>query len=127
VSRISALRRTTDVVEHREGGDPTTTHLVPGRTRHEPITLEQGISLDSAFEEWANRVSGPAGPQADFRKEIRIEVYDPRGKLALAYDVHRCWPSEYVALPALDPGQNVILIQTLTLQNEGWERDTSIG
>jgi phage tail-like protein len=92
------------------------------------ITLERGITHDADFEAWARLVAGSPEPepQVAFRKEVRIEVYDARGRLAVAYDVHRCWPSDYAALDGLEAGSECALIQSLTLQNEGWERDTSI-
>lgn len=126
IRRVSALKRTTDVVEYREGGDAGTTHRLPGRTRYEPVTLERGVSHDSAFEAWANQVAGNQAPALRYRREVRIEVYD-EGRLVLAYDIHRCWPSEYVALSDLETGSEGCLIQSLTLQNDGWERDGSVG
>jgi phage tail-like protein len=127
VSRVSGLKRTTEVVEYRDGNDPGTTQKLPGRTQHDAITLERGISHDSDFESWANLVVGDGAPALAFRKEVRIEVYDEAGRLALAYNVHRCWPSEYVALRGLEAHPECCLIQSLTLQNEGWERDASVG
>jgi len=132
VSRISALRRATEVVAHREGGDPNATRLSPGLTSFEPITLERGISHDSAFEAWANLVwrlgagLGTEAALADFRKDIVIELYNEAGQVVLAYKVFRCWVSEYQALPSLDADASAIAIQSITLQHEGWERDTSV-
>lgn len=127
VSQVSALKRTTEVVEYREGADAGTTRKMPGRIQHEAITLQRGISHDSDFESWASQVMGDEAPAPQFRKVVRIEVYDEAGRLALAYDVHRCWPSEYVALKGLEADPQGCLIQSLTLQNEGWERDASVG
>jgi phage tail-like protein len=126
VSRVSPFRRTSEVVEYREGGVDGTTIRMPGRTRYEPITLERGMSHDPAFESWASQVTGNEAPAPGFRKEVRIELYDPAGRLMLAYNAHRCWPSEYVALSGLEAGSPCCLFQSLTLQNEGWERDTSV-
>ena len=50
VSKVSSLKRTTEVVEHRVGGDPSTSHKSPGRTKYEAITLERGVTHDVAFE-----------------------------------------------------------------------------
>jgi phage tail-like protein len=132
ITKVSALRRTTEVVEYRDGNSGATLKL-PGVIGFDPITLERGITRDTAFEAWARLVSGVTGAPLAFRKEVRIEVYDARGRLALAYDVHRCWPSEYVALGPLESnggspgaGSDSGLIHALTLQNEGWERDLSI-
>ncbi len=127
VSRVSGLRRSTEVVEYREGGVPDSSRLSPGRTNYEPITLERGITHDRAFEDWANQVwrPGAGGALASFRKDIIIEVCDEAGQLILAYKVHRCWVSKYQALPPLAADGNPTLIESITLEHEGWERDTS--
>ena len=131
ISRVSALRRVTEVIEHREGGDPSTSRKSPGRTRYEPITLERGVTHDAAFEDWANKVwrLGAGGSEVslrDFRKDISIELLNEAGQVALAYKIYRVWVSEYSALPELDASANAVAIQTLVLQNEGWERDTDV-
>jgi phage tail-like protein len=132
VSRVGALTRTTDVVSHREGGDPSTNRLSPGQTNYSPITLERGVTHDVEFEQWANRVwnyGGGLGAESslkDFRKDIIIELYNEAGQLVIAYHVFRCWVSEYTALPELDAGGNAIAIQSITLQHEGWVRDTAV-
>ncbi len=132
VSKVSALRRTTEVIEHREGGDPSTTRKSPGQTKYEAITLERGVTHDPEFEQWANKVwNHGAGLGAevslkDFRKDIIIELYNEAGQLVIAYKVYRCWVSEYQALPELDANGNAVAIQTLKLENEGWERDYEV-
>jgi phage tail-like protein len=132
VSRIGPLVRVTEVVEHREGGDPNSTRKAPGLTKYEPIILERGVSHDTAFEEWANlvwRLGAALGTEVglkDFRKDIILEFYNEAGQLALAYKVYRCWVSEYQALPSLDANANGVAIQHIKLENEGWERDTSV-
>jgi phage tail-like protein len=132
VSKVSALSRTTEVVEHREGGDPSTVRKSPGQTKFEAVTLERGVTHDTEFEKWANKVwnlgagLGSEVSLRDFRKDLIIEVYNEAGQVAIAYNVLRCWPSEYQALPELDAGANAVAIQTLKLENEGWERDTSV-
>ena len=132
VSKISALSRTTEVVEHREGGDPSTVRKSPGQTKFEAITLERGVTHDTEFEKWANKVwnlgsgLGSEVSLRDFRKDVIIEVYNEAGQLAISYNVLRSWPSEYQALPELDASANAVAIQTLKLENEGWERDTSV-
>ena len=132
VSKISALKRTTEVVEHREGGDPSTSRKSPGRTKYEPITLERGVTHDPEFEKWANKVwnfesgLGVEVSLKDFRKEIIIEVYNEAGQLAIAYKVYRCWVSEFQSLPDLDANANAVAIQTIKLENEGWERDYEV-
>jgi phage tail-like protein len=132
VSRVSALNRTTDAVLHREGGDPSTPHVSPGRTQYEAITLERGVTHDTAFENWANQVwrlgSLPRGETASssFRKDVAIEVLDETGNVALRYLIYRCWVSEYSALPNLDAETNAALIESITLEHEGWTRDLSV-
>ena len=133
VSRVSALKRSTEVIEHREGGDPSTSRKSPGRTQFEPITLERGVTHDPDFEKWANKDwtlgAGPGSEVSlkDFRKDIVIEIYNEAGQLALAYKVFRCWVSEFTALPDLDANAGAVLLQHIKLENEGWERDTSVG
>lgn len=132
VSRVSALRRTTQVVAHRQGGDPSTSHKAPGAIQYEPITIERGVTHDMEFERWANKVASlgaSAGDQAslkDFRKDVLLELYNEAGQLVMAYKVYRCWPSVFQALPNLDANANAVVIQTLVLENEGWERDYDI-
>jgi phage tail-like protein len=128
VSKISALRRSTEVVEHRAGGDPSTSHKSPGRTSYDSITLERGVTHDTDFEQWANLVWSLGGEIAlkDFRKDIIIEFYNEAGQLALAYKVHRCWVSEFQALPNLDANATSVAFESIKLENEGWERDTSV-
>lgn len=129
VSKVGALKRSTELVEHREGGDPSTSRKSPGRTKFEAISLERGVTHDTEFEKWANKVwnygsgLGAEVSLKDFRKDVIIEVYNEAGQLALAYKVYRCWVSEFQALPDLDANANAIAIQTIKLENEGWERD----
>jgi phage tail-like protein len=132
VSKVGALKRSTEMVEHREGGDPSTTRKSPGKTKYEAITLERGVTHDLEFERWANKVwnfgagLGQEVSLKDFRKDISIEVYNEAGQKVLAYNLFRCWVSEYQSLPDLDASANAIAIQTIKLENEGWERDLSV-
>ncbi len=132
VSKVGALKRTTEPITHREGGDPSTERKSPGQTKYEAITLERGVTHDPEFEQWANKVwnfgsgLGSEVSLKDFRKDIIIEVYNEAGQLAIAYKVYRCWVSEYQALPELDASGNAVAIQTLKLENEGWERDYDV-
>ncbi|MCX7707520.1 MAG: phage tail protein, partial [Anaerolineae bacterium] len=127
VSKVSALKRTTEVVKHREGGDPSSSRKSPGRTEFEAITLERGVTHDPEFERWANKVwnfgagLGAEASLKDFRKDIIIEVYNEAGQLVLAYKVYRCWVSEFQAQADLDANANAVLIQSIKLENEGWE------
>ena len=132
VSKVGALRRTTEVITHRDGGDPSSEHKSPGKTTYEPITLERGVTHDLDFERWANRTwvsGGGLGAEAslaDYRKNIIIEVYNEAGQLAIAYKVYRCWVSEFQALPDLDANAGAVAIQHIKLENEGWERDVDV-
>jgi phage tail-like protein len=132
VSKVGSLKRSTEVVEHREGGDPSSARKSPGRTKFEAIMLERGVTHDTEFEKWANKVwnygsrLGAEVSLKDFRKDLIIEVYNEAGQLALAYKVYRCWVSEFQALPDLDANANAIAIQSIKLENEGWERDYEV-
>jgi phage tail-like protein len=132
VSKVSALKRTTEVVRHRDGGDPSSSRKSPGRSEFEAITLERGVTHDTEFEKWANKVwqvgagLGQEVSLKDFRKNLILEVYNEAGQVALAYKIYRCWVSEYQALPDLDANANAVAIQHLKLENEGWERDQDV-
>lgn len=132
VSRVSGLRRATEVVEHREGGDPSTPRRSPGITRFEPIVIERGLTHDLAFNDWAAKAwsygagLGKEVSLADFRKDIVIELLNEAGQLAIAFRVFRCWVSEYQALPDLDADTAEVAIEWIRLENEGWERDLSL-
>lgn len=132
VSKVSALKRTTEPIKHREGGDPSSERVSPGKTTYDPITLERGVTHDLEFEKWANKIwnhgagLGSEVSLKDFRKDIIIEMYNEAGQLVISYKVYRCWVSEYTALPELDASANAVAIQSLQLQHEGWERDTDV-
>jgi phage tail-like protein len=132
VSKVGALKRSTEPVKHREGGDPSSDRKSPGRSNYEAITLERGVTHDTEFERWANKVwNFSAGPGAevslaDFRKDILIDVFNEAGQKVLSYKVYRCWVSEFQALPDLDANANAVAIQTIKLENEGWERDLDV-
>jgi len=131
ISKVGALKRTTEVVKHRVGGDPSTSRKSPGRTEFDAIMLERGVTHDTAFEAWARKVwnfgagLGQETSLQDFRKDIILEFYNEAGQLALAYIIHRCWVSEFQSLPDLDANANAVAIQHMKLENEGWERDVS--
>ena len=132
VSKVGMLKKTTEVVKHRDGGDPSTSHKSPGRTEFDAITLERGVTHDPEFENWAGKVwnfGGGLGAEVslkDFRKDIIIEVYNEAGQKVIAYNVYRCWVSEFQALPDLDANANAIAIKHLKLENEGWARDPAV-
>jgi phage tail-like protein len=126
------LKRTTEVVKHREGGDLSTSRKSPGRSEFDAITLERGVTHDTTFEAWARKVwnfgaaLGAEVSLKDFRKDIILELYNEAGQLAIAYKIYRCWVSEYLAMPDLDANANAVAIQHIKLENEGWERDTDV-
>lgn len=131
ISKVSALKRITEVVEHREGGSPSSSRKSPGLTTFAPITLERGVTHDTEFEKWANKVWHPSGlgtevSLKDFRKDLVIEFYNEAGQLVLSYKVFRCWVSEYQALPDLDANANAVALEHIKLENEGWERDYDV-
>jgi phage tail-like protein len=132
ISKVGTLKRTTEVVKHREGGDPSSSRKSPGRTEYEALTLERGVTHDKEFEQWANKIwnfgsgLGSEVSLKDFRKNILIELYNEAGQLAIRYKVFRCWVSEFQSLPDLDANANAVAIQHIKLENEGWERDAEV-
>ena len=130
LSKCGALKKTTEVTPWYEGGDSSGPHQIPGKTKYDPITMEAGVTYDHSFEEWANLVNNFQGDAAmslsRFRKDITIEVYNPNGQKVLAYNVFRCWVSEYEALPQLDASGSAVMITHVKLENEGWTRDASV-
>lgn len=132
ISKVGALKRTTEVVTHRVGGDPSSSRKSPGRTEFDAISLERGVTHDLEFEKWANKVwnygagLGSEASLRDFRKDLTIEMYNEAGQLVIAYNVYRCWVSEFQALPELDANANAVAIQMIKLENEGWERDVAV-
>ncbi len=132
ISKVSALKRSTEVVEHREGGDPSTSRKSPGRSKYEPVTLERGVTHDIDFEQWANKIwsygsgAGAEMSLADFRKDLIVDMFNEAGQKVISYQLYRCWVSEFQALPDLDANANAIAIQLLKLEIEGWERDYAV-
>jgi phage tail-like protein len=130
ISKVTALKRSTEPVTHREGGDPSTPRVSPSSWKFEPVTLERGVTHDLDFEAWANLVYSTDGDAAislrNFRKDVIIELLNEQGVKVKAYNVYRCWVSEYTTLPDLDANANAIAIESMVLQNEGWERDEAV-
>ncbi|MGD0376720.1 MAG: phage tail protein [Streptosporangiaceae bacterium] len=132
VSKCSMLKRTTEVVKHREGGDPSTTRKSPGRTEYDAVTLERGVTHDTAFENWADKVwslgagLGSEVSLKDFRKDMILDIFNEAGQKAISYKIYRCWVSEYQAVPDFDANANAVAIQHIKLECEGWERDLSV-
>ncbi|MBF0686760.1 MAG: phage tail protein [Cellulomonas sp.] len=132
VSKVGALKRTTEVIDVRAGGDVSTVFRSPGQSKFEAVTLERGVTHDREFEQWANKVwnyeaaLGAEVSLKDFRKDITIEMYNEAGQLVIAYNLYRCWVSEYQAFPELDASGNAVAIQSIKLENEGWLRDVAV-
>lgn len=130
VSKVTMLKRSTEPVTHREGGDPSTVRVSPSVWKYDAVTLERGVTHDPEFENWANLINTTHGDASislkNFRKDIIIELLDEQGTPAKVYKLYRCWCSEYQALPELDANAHVIAIEKLVLQNEGWERDVAV-
>jgi phage tail-like protein len=132
ISKLGALKRTTEVVKHREGGDPSSSRKAPGRTEYDAITLERGVTHDVEFENWAERIwsqgsgLGQEVSLQDFRKDIIIEMMNEAGQVAISYHLYRCWVSEFQALPDLDSNANAVSIQHMKIENEGWRRDEAV-
>ena len=132
VSKVSPLKRTTEVVKHRNGGDPSSPRKSPGRSEFEAITLERGVTHDPEFDRWANKVwqvgagRGAEVSLADFRKDLLIQVLNEAGQVAVVHKVYRAWPSEVQILGEMDANANAVAIQSLKLECEGWERDYEV-
>jgi phage tail-like protein len=130
VSKVSALKRSTEVVSHREGGDASTQRHSPSTWKFEPITLERGVTHDTEFEDWANKVygveAGTVSTLKNFRKDILVELLNEQGAVAKAYKIFRCWVSEYQSLPELDANGHAVAFEHIVLQNEGWVRDLDV-
>ena len=120
ISRVSALARSTEVLQYRSGGD-SHSHLIPGATRHDAVVLERGVTDDRSFEQWASLV-GETSLQ-DFRKNVIIHLLNEAGEPVVTYVVRRCWPSRYQALPDLLAQKHEVAVESLTLENEGWQRE----
>jgi phage tail-like protein len=131
VSKVTGLKRTTEVVKHREGGDPSSSRKKPGRTEYDAIVLERGITHDMEFHNWTSKVwnygngLGAETSLADFRKDITLELYNEAGQLVIAWKIYRCWVSEYQP-PELDANANAVAIERLKVENEGFERDEDV-
>ncbi len=130
LNKCTALRKSTEVEEWREGGDPSTSRKLPGKTKYEAVTLSAGVTHDDTFEKWANLINNFQGDAAmslkNFRKDVTLDVFNEAGQKVISYNIFRCWVSEYQALPDLDASANAVMIQTIKLENEGWERDKSV-
>jgi phage tail-like protein len=130
VSKVSGFKRSSDAIEYKEGGNMLIRKGL-GRTKYEAITIERGVTFDTDFEDWANAAQvlnqgSPSQSLANLRKELRIELLNEAGQPVHRYLVHNCWVSEFQALSDLDAGGNAVAIEHIKIENEGWERDTSL-
>lgn len=130
VSKVTALKRVSDVIEYKEGGYNIILKGL-GRTKYDAITLERGVTQDLDFITWANATQvldqgHPTTSLANLRREIRIQLLNEAGQAVHGYIVHRCWVSEFQALPDLDAGASAIALEHIKLENEGWEVDPSV-
>lgn len=130
LSKMSALKRTTDVIDWREAGSNSISTKLPGPTKFEAITMEQGLTHDRTFIDWANLVSNPQGDKAmslkNYRKEVTVEVLNLQGVAVMAFILRRAWPSEFTALPELDANAKAVAIQSLKFEHEGFSIDESV-
>jgi phage tail-like protein len=130
LTKMGALKRTTEMVEFREAGENITSRKLPGKSSYTAVTLEAGVTYDSAFEDWANLVNDFASHSitslGEFRKNIIVDMFNEAGQKALSYTLYRCWVSEYQALPDLDAGANAVAITTMKLEYEWFERDQAV-
>ena len=125
VSKVSALKRSHDVIDHKTGGDAIIRKGI-GRVKYEPITLERGVTHDDSFEQWANAgqvldMGSPSSSLKNLRKQVTIVLLNEAAQPVHKYVVHRAWVSEFQALPDLDAGTNAVAIEHIKLENEGWE------
>jgi phage tail-like protein len=130
VSKVSAVKRTSKVIEYNEGGSGITLKGL-GRTSYDPLTIERGLTFDSDFQDWANAAQlldkGAATTSlANLRREVRIELLNEMGQAVYRFTVHRCWVSEYQALSDLDAGGTGVALEHIKLEHEGWERDVTL-
>lgn len=131
LSKMTALKKSTEVVDWRYAGDPSHVRKLPGGSKYEPITLEAGLTHDKQFLELANRVNNIDGDGGmsllNFRTNVVINVLNLQGAVALSYKVFKAWVSEFQALPDFDAKtMNAVGIQTLKLEHEGWQLDPAV-
>ncbi|HVZ41844.1 MAG TPA: phage tail protein [Candidatus Kapabacteria bacterium] len=128
VSKVGALKRTTEVVKHRDGGDNSHDSKSPGRTSYDAISMERGITHDAEFEAWANKIHSWAGDSAmdlaNFKKELTLEIMNEKNQVAFRYFLHDCWVSEFTSVPELNANANAVAIESIKIEINGWERDT---
>lgn len=131
VSKVGALKRTTEVVKHRSGGENSHDHKSPGRTTYDAISVERGLTHDPEFDKWASSIHSWAGDPtmdlAGYKKELTLDLLNEKGQVAKRYFLHGCWVSEYTALPDLDANANAVAIESMKIELEGWDPDPATG
>jgi phage tail-like protein len=130
VSKVGGLKRSSDAIDYKEGGNAIILKGL-GRTKYDPITLERGVTHDTDFQDWADAAQvldkgAPNTSLKNLRREIQIVLLNEAGQAVHRYIVHRCWVSEFQALPDLDAGGNALALEHIKLENEGWEHDKSL-
>jgi phage tail-like protein len=130
MTKMGALKRTTEMVEFREAGENIVSRKLPGKSSYQAVSLEAGITYDTAFEDWANLVNDFASHSitnlGEFRKNITLDIFNEAGVKALSYNLYRAWVAEYQALPDLDSSANAVAITTIKLEYEWFERDEAV-
>ena len=129
--KMSGLTGSIDVVKFRAGNNlASNEELSPGRTHYEPVTLEAGLTTDKEFERWALQLIRhdlitdiPKVSDPDFRREVEIFVYDiDHNRPVKKFVLHRAWVSKYTAMSELAAEANEVLIETIEIQHEGFQR-----
>ena len=130
VSKVTGLKRSSDPIEYKEGGNAVILKGL-GRTKYDAVTMERGVTFDTDFQNWADAAQvldkgAPSTSLANLRQELRIDLLNEERQPVMRYFIHRCWVSEFQALPDLDAGANAVAIEHIKLENEGWERDLTL-
>ena len=123
VSKLGGLKRTTEVVSHRSGGENSFEYKSPGRSSYEALSMERGITHDTEFERWASMVHSydgdPTMDLVNYKQDLSLEVLNERGQIALRYFLFDCWVSEFTASPDLDAGAIAVAVVSLALRVGG--------
>jgi phage tail-like protein len=130
LSKMSAIKKTTEAIEWRAAADAGIVRKQPGRTKFEAVSFEQGLTHDRKFFEWANQVNNPVGEAANsllaYRKTVRVEVLNMQGTPVMAFNLLRAWASEFQALPEMDANANAVAIQSLKVEYENFVLDEAV-
>ena len=126
VTEVSGLNRPAEVVKHSSAPSRSSARKVPGLRKSGDVTLKRGVTHDREFETWATNfaVSGTGRSRPNlkkFRRNIIINVFNEAGRISLSYKLRKCWVSEIQAIADLDANANAVAIESIKLENEGWE------